>query len=61
MIYKHIQPSKHLLSYVKHYLLLHFRVNRNAPQLIKSYPLCVETMPYLQSQGHADQYQPANR
>ncbi|NIJ55661.1 helix-turn-helix domain-containing protein [Dyadobacter arcticus] len=42
MVYKYIQPSVHLEAYVKHYLLLHFRMDRENPQLIKSYAPCPE-------------------
>ena len=42
MIYQYIQPSSHLQSFVKRYLLLHFKVAPNGPVLIKSYPPCPE-------------------
>ncbi|AXE16514.1 AraC family transcriptional regulator [Runella rosea] len=42
MIYQYIQPASHLQSYVKRYLLLHFKVSKNGPALIKSYAPCPE-------------------
>lgn len=42
MIYQYIQPSAHLQSFVQCYLLLHFKVAKNGPALIKSYPPCPE-------------------
>lgn len=38
MIYKIIQPSLHLKSFVKDYLLLHFRFDKNYPIPIKPFP-----------------------
>lgn len=38
MIYKVIQPSPHLQSFVKDYLLLHFVFDKNAPVPVKPFP-----------------------
>lgn len=39
MIYRSIQPSPHLRAFVREYFLLHFKVDTQAPALVKPFPV----------------------
>ncbi|MEY4902599.1 MAG: hypothetical protein RLZZ292_414 [Bacteroidota bacterium] len=42
MIYQKLKPSPYLSTYIKEYLLIHFKFDPKGPALIKPYPVCPE-------------------